>query len=133
MRFFAALCVLAACTEESGGMRIDAAPMADAGPPSAVDILFLMDDSSNEDLEQVNLQQNLPVLINALHNAPSGAPDLHIAVITSDMGAGAFTSMVPGCMSPDMGRFVATLRAATDQACTTNRLNAGEHFFIDGT
>jgi hypothetical protein len=133
MRFFGALCVLTGCSSEAGGIRIDAAPMPDAGPPSAVDILFLMDDSSNEDVEQNNLKQNLPVLINALHNAPSGAPDLHIAVITSDMGAGAFTSMVPGCMGPDMGRFVATPRAATDPACTTNRLNAGEHFFIDGT
>ena len=128
------LCLLAiACHSDPGGVLVDAAPMPDAGPPSAVDILFLMDDSSNENVEQLNVALNLAVLIDALHNAPSGAPDLHIAVTTSSMGAGAFTSSVPGCTSPDMGRFVATARSPQDPtACSQNHLNSGEHFFVDG-
>jgi hypothetical protein len=132
IRVCAVICLFA-CSSDPGGVSLDAAPMPDAGPPSAVDILFLIDDSSNENVEQQNLSMNLPVLINALHNAPSGAPDLHISITTSSMGAGAFTSSVPGCTSPDMGRFVTTARSPADPtACSTNRLNAGERFFIDG-
>ena len=79
------------------------------------------------------LASAMPVLINALHNAPSGAPDLHIAVTTSNMGAGAFTSSVSGCQTPDMGRFIDTARSAGDPTtCSSNRLNSGEYFFVDG-
>lgn len=131
MRLFAVLCVFAACNSDPGGMRIDAAPMPDAGPPSAVDLLFVVEGCCDV-LEKQILATNLPVLINALHNAPSGAPDLHIAITTTNMGAGAFTNSVPGCAAPDMGRFVDTVRAATDPACQTNRLEAGQHFFVDG-
>ena len=75
----------------------------------------------------------MPAFFDTLHNAPSGAPDLHIAVTTTDMGAGAFTSSVPGCSSPDLGNFITTPRSPQDPtSCTTNRMNNGEHFFKDG-
>ena len=93
-------------------------------------MLFVIED--DDVTYEQNLAQNLPVLINALHNAPSGAPDLHIAITTTDMGAGAFTDSVPGCGSPLMGRFVDIPRDAADPNCQYSRLNPGQHFFVDG-
>src|SRR5262249_20494136 len=70
--------------------------------------------------------------INALHSAPSGAPDLHIAVTTSDMGAGAYTSSLADCQAPEMGRFIDADRTVSDPDCQTNRLDSGQHFLVDG-
>jgi hypothetical protein len=113
----------------------------DGGPPSfqqnfstgalPLDLLFMVDDSSNMNQVQDNLAINFPVFVNILESLPV-RPDLHLAVVTSDMGAGAFTASVPGCMAPDLGNFVSTPRAPADPtACATNRLNSGEHFIID--
>src|SRR5262249_23863876 len=84
-------------------------------PPSGVglvDILFVIEDLDT--VEQQNLVSNLPVLINQLESLPAGLPDVHIAVTTSSMGAGAFTSSVPRCMTPDGGRFIYQMRASPD-------------------
>jgi hypothetical protein len=93
-----------------------------------IDIVFEIDNSVSMQPEQANLVANFPVFINVLKNLPGGLPNVHIAVVTSDMGAGAFTSSVGGCEKPDNGSFVDQVRAATDPVCTTARLNAGEHF-----
>jgi hypothetical protein len=95
-----------------------------------IDILFLVDDSSSMTTVQQNVAMNFPVFINILTSLPT-RPNMHIAVTTSSMGAGAFTSSVPGCMAPDLGNFVYQIRAATDPACQTNKLNTNEHFFQD--
>jgi hypothetical protein len=96
-----------------------------------MDLLFMVDDSSSMTPVQQNLAQNFPVFINVLQQLPGGLPNIHIAVTTSSMGAGAFTSSVPGCMNADDGNFVNQVRAAADPAlCTTSHLNDGEHFII---
>ena len=53
-----------------------------------VDILFMVDNSSSMDLAQANLVRNLTTFMNVLKGLPGGFPDAHIAVVTSDMGAG---------------------------------------------
>jgi hypothetical protein len=53
-----------------------------------VDLLFLIDDSSSMRLSQANLERNFPALMTALKNLPGGLPNIHIGVISSDMGAG---------------------------------------------
>src|SRR5262245_4306774 len=53
-----------------------------------VDILFLVDDSSSMRLSQDNLNRNFPVFMNTLMNAPQGLPNMHLGVISQDMGAG---------------------------------------------
>ena len=96
-----------------------------------LDLLFMVDDSSSMETVQRNLATNFPILINVLENLPV-RPNLHIAVTTSDMGAGAFTSSVPGCQSPDLGNFISSPRNPQDPVvCASNQLNAGQHFFID--
>jgi hypothetical protein len=53
-----------------------------------VDLLFLVDDSSSMRLSQDNLNRNFPLLMQQLKNQPGGLPNVHIGVISSDMGAG---------------------------------------------
>jgi hypothetical protein len=53
-----------------------------------VDLLFLVDNSSSMRLAQDNLMRNFPVLMTTLRNLPGGLPNVHVAVISSDMGAG---------------------------------------------
>jgi len=56
-------------------------------PTRKVDMLFVIDDSSEMGLQQETLLRNFPVFMQRLMDAP-GLPDLHIAVISTDMGAG---------------------------------------------
>jgi hypothetical protein len=102
----------------------------------AADVLFLVDDSSSMTPIQANLARNFPAFIDALRMVEGGLPDVHIAVTTSSMGAGAFTSAPEtGCGASDGGRFVYQPRAATDPACqTTKRITGPEHFIesLDG-
>jgi hypothetical protein len=93
-----------------------------------LDILFMVDDSTSMTTVQQNLVANFPVFINVLKSLPSGLPDVHIAVTTSNMGAGAFTSSVPGCTAPDLGQFISAPRASTDPICTTARITDGKSF-----
>ena len=64
--------------------------------PVKLDLLFMIDDSPSMSEEQANLARNFPRLIEALKNLPAGFPDLHLGVLSSDMGAGA-APLVGGC------------------------------------
>jgi hypothetical protein len=55
-----------------------------------VDILFVVDNSSSMREEQTNLSQNFPRFIEALSQIEGGLPDVHIGVISTDLGAGNF-------------------------------------------
>jgi hypothetical protein len=60
-----------------------------------VDLLFLIDDSSSMRDSQDNLRRNFPVLMQQLENLPGGLPNIHVAVVSSDMGAG--DGSIAGC------------------------------------
>jgi hypothetical protein len=102
-----------------------------------VDILFVVDNSGSMKEEQENLRQNFPKLVEALRSSTLGAekglagavcttgnttgcaiPNVHIGVISSDLGAGQFGTgscatsqgdqgrlknapQVPGCTAPN--------------------------------
>ena len=51
-----------------------------------VDLLFLIDDSSSMGKSQDNLRRNFPAFMTKLKNLPGGLPNVHIAVVSSDMG-----------------------------------------------
>ena len=57
--------------------------------PIKLDLLFMIDDSRSMQEEQANLARNFPRLIEELKKMPAGFPDLHLGVVSSDMGAGA--------------------------------------------
>jgi hypothetical protein len=86
----------------------------------------MIDNSSSMQMSQDNLQRNFGSFIDALENLPGGVPDLHLAVITSDMGAGDGT--VSGCsqFGGDNGLFKSTPGAGS--ACTSTGLALGETF-----
>ena len=54
----------------------------------SVDVLFMIDNSSSMRLAQANLLTNFPVLMDALRGLSGGMPNLHVAVVSSDTGAG---------------------------------------------
>ncbi|HJX66889.1 MAG TPA: hypothetical protein VJ860_23405 [Polyangia bacterium] len=57
-------------------------------PERAVDILFMVDNSPSMDPKQMALAANFPKMISVLQSLPGGLPDVHIGVVSSNMGAG---------------------------------------------
>jgi len=57
-------------------------------PEREVDILFMIDNSPSMDPKQTALASNFPKMISVLDSLPGGLPDVHIGVVSSNMGAG---------------------------------------------
>lgn len=57
-----------------------------ATPNRNLDLLFVIDDSPSMADKQNNLANNFPNFINVLQAVPGGLPNLHLAVVTTDMG-----------------------------------------------
>jgi hypothetical protein len=92
-----------------------------------VDLLFLIDDSSSMRLSQENLMRNFPVLMNTLQNLPGGMPNVHIGVISSDMGAG--DGNIAGCDTS--GGKNGILQYTARGSCTSTGLAAGAAYISD--
>jgi hypothetical protein len=80
----------------------------EANPIRDIDILFMIDDSGSMKQEQENLQKNFPRFIKILQEMRGGLPNLHIGVVSSNVGAGNI--LIPGnsaCSFPggDRGQF----------------------------
>jgi hypothetical protein len=89
-----------------------------------VDLLFLVDDSSSMTKSQDNLLRNFPVLMQTLENLPGGLPNVHIAVVSSDMGAG--DGSISEC-DPNGGK-KGVFQFAPRGACTSSGLAPGATF-----
>jgi hypothetical protein len=61
-----------------------------------LDLLFLIDDSPSMADKQKNLADNFPRFIDVLSSIPGGLPNVHIGVVTSDMGTQAADGQPPG-------------------------------------
>src|SRR4029079_9031457 len=61
-----------------------------------VDILFVIDDSPSMLDKQTNLKNNFPNFINVLKTIQGGLPNVHLGVITSDMGTKGADDAQPG-------------------------------------
>lgn len=66
-----------------------------------LDLLFVVDDSPSMLDKQTNLVNNFPAFIDRLQRAPGGLPNLHLGVVTTDMGTKASGSASPG---PSIGQ-----------------------------
>ncbi len=62
--------------------------------PRGFDILFVIDDSGSMVDEQASLRANFPKMIEVLEQLEGGLPDIHIGVITPNMGASAIDGSV---------------------------------------
>lgn len=93
-----------------------------------LDLLFMIDDSSSMDKMQTKLKEQLPLFMQVLQNTPAGLPDIHIAVVSSDMGAPSDTT-IPNCTRyGDQGMF----RASAEDACLNTTLAPGATFLSSG-
>ena len=61
-----------------------------------LDLLFMVDDSQSMMPLQAKMAARLPDFMAVLNTLPGGLPDLHVAIISSSLGAGAYGD-VPGC------------------------------------
>ena len=72
-----------------------------AVPRRKIDILFQIDSSGSMKDEQESLRLNFPRFVEVLESIQGGLPDIHIGVITPDMGAsatdGTMFSGIGGC------------------------------------
>jgi hypothetical protein len=92
-----------------------------------LDILFLVDDSSSMSAAQATLRQSFAGFVAALRGLPDGPPDLHIAVISSDMGAG--DGSISSCSGTGKG---GVFQYAPRGTCTSTGLQTGWTFVSDG-
>jgi hypothetical protein len=60
----------------------------EVNPKRDADILFLIDDSPSMSDKQDNLRRNFPNFIKRLEGIQGGLPNVHIGVVTSDLGSG---------------------------------------------
>src|SRR5262245_10929374 len=93
-----------------------------------IDLLFLIDDSTSMRPAQANLNRNFPTFMSELRAIPGGLPNVHIAVISSDMGA---SDGVQQCNSAGgkQGIFQNMQRDAT--ACGMGTINGTDRFISD--
>jgi hypothetical protein len=84
----------------------------------------MLDDSSSMETAQANLKANLGVFMDVLKGLPGGLPDLHVAVVTSDMGAGDGASIMGCSQTGDAGVF----RFQASGGCASTGLSPGATF-----
>ena len=66
----------------------------------------MVDNSSDTRVEQVKLTGQLAAFVDSLEALPGGLPDLHVAVVSSDMGAPGDVTQSLGCTTAgDQGQF----------------------------
>lgn len=94
-----------------------------------LDLLFMIDNSLSMSSMQQKLREQLPLFMNVLQNAPSGLPDIHIAVVSSDLGAPSDVQI--GCSNTqgDQGKF----QAKAQGACLATTLASGATFLSDSS
>ena len=99
-----AAATLAACAGCRDDVVIDNfAVVADvpALPNRDLDILFVIDNSPSMASKQLALAQNFPRMLDRLASLDGGLPDLHVGVVTSDMGTSAdLTAPAPNVGQP---------------------------------
>src|SRR4051812_4760387 len=61
-----------------------------------LDLLFVIDDSPSMADKQQALLQAFPSFVAQLATAPGGSPNLHLGVVTSDMGTKGKNDPIPG-------------------------------------
>jgi len=95
-------------------------------PTRKVDMLFVIDDSSSVRLLQDNLNRNFPTFMSRLADPP-GLPDLRVAVISIDLGAG--DGSISGCNATGgkNGIFQYTARGT----CASTGLDPGATYIAD--
>lgn len=72
-------------------------------PNRQLDVLFVIDNSGSMTEEQQTLARSFTAFADALGQLPGGLPDLHLGVVSSDMGTLEVPIGDPGCAHSDQG------------------------------
>ncbi|HZL18316.1 MAG TPA: hypothetical protein VFG23_11280 [Polyangia bacterium] len=116
-----------ACTSENPGPPAnEQVTGASTAASNKVDVLFMVDNSSSMTSMQQKMLAEFPVFVQTLSAIPGGLPDLHLAVISSDMGAPSDVDI--GCTNSGNGGNFFTQPEGT---CTTTDLQPGDTFITD--
>jgi MYXO-CTERM domain-containing protein len=127
----AALATLGCTPAEDAAAVTSRARAVTATNPGNLDILFMIDNSSSMTTTQMKLIDQDPSFMTVLQNLTNGLPNVHIAVVSSDMGAPGDSTQDIGCTAVgDDGVFQSTARGA----CTATTLTTGATFItnVDG-
>jgi hypothetical protein len=89
-----------------------------------IDILFMVDDSQSMAPLIDKLTTNFRVLVGRLEALPGGLPNVHMAVVSSDLGAGRQAGIGHCAVGGDGGEFQDQPR----MGCTSSGLLPGRHF-----
>ncbi len=104
---------------------LTAATADGSAAPGDLDVLFMIDNSSSMTAMQQKLATQIPQFVSALESLPMGLPNIHIAVVSSDMGAPGDATSSLGCTTMgDHGLFQSEPRGT----CTDTTLAAGATF-----
>jgi hypothetical protein len=127
---------LLVCGLACGGEPLGSRPTPpDAGldlPPyrgrlnTNVDLLFMIDDSSQMTPMQEKLLAQLPTFMQVLQALPTGLPSLHVGVISSDLGAPSDASIVGCTATGDNGHFF----TMPEGSCGSNEFTAATDGYV---
>ena len=93
-----------------------------------LDLLFVIENGSSTTSMQQKLVAQLPAFIQVLQSLPNGLPNLHIAFVSTDMGAPGDSTSQLGCTTyGDDGQFHAEPRGS----CVSTTLADGATFLSD--
>jgi len=106
-----------------------------------IDILFTIDDSPSMLDKQTNLKNNFPNFINVLNTIEGGLPDIHLGVVSSDMGttpdggaAGPGIGSGPGaCTGTGKGGALITSTAVNGAFIVDEKSGTGRNINYTGT
>jgi len=116
---FVAACSMHGDTVTVGGLQ--EVLVMPAIPNHDLDVLFMIDDSPSMLDKQESLRASFPTMMDQLALLPDGLPNLHVGVITSDMGTSALDGSVGpaipgsvgGCVNAGKGGALQTFEATT--------------------
>src|SRR4051812_6665960 len=116
---------MAACAPPAASStetRTAAASAPDVTGPGNLDILFVIANGSAMAPIQTKLTEQIPLFMNMIAALPMGIPNLHVAVISSDLGAPGDSESSLGCTQQgDQGLF----HVAPRGSCTDTTLASG--------
>jgi len=97
-----------------------------------IDILFMIDNSSSMTSMQQKLLAQLPVFMEVLQQLPNGLPSVHVAVVSSDMGATSDEDLSgPGSNCNDNGGDDGAFFSMAQGGCPATTLNPDASFITD--
>jgi hypothetical protein len=96
-------------------------------PTDNLDLLFVVDDSPGTRPIQQALLRSFPTFLTTLQNVPPGGPGIHLAVVSTDLGAG--DGSIVGCDAT--GGKNGIFQRAPRGACAVTSLDPGATFISD--